>query len=126
MPWCTLEVEFQRNGLTPSIHQLESVYAVTVHVRDTNPACPHPYTGDQHIGRFGVCAKKSKARSASCTPVTALGLLAVNEIGNLNGIADERRSAIDSDQIPVALLGVELHCEAARIARLLGRPAITP
>src|SRR5690606_7673525 len=59
----------------------------------------------------------------------AVGLLAegdrirlecVDHVGELDRVADEEDRQVVADQVPVAVLGVELHREAARVARHLG------
>ena len=49
-----------------------------------------------------------------------VGLLGVDEVGELDRVADEEDAEVVADQIPVAVLGVELDREAARVARRLG------
>jgi hypothetical protein len=51
-------------------------------------------------------------------------LLRVDEVGELDGVADEEDAEVVADEVPVAVLGVELHGEAARVTRgLRGVPA---
>ena len=45
-----------------------------------------------------------------------VALLGVDKIAKLFGILDEKHRGVVADQVPVAVLGVELHCKAARIA----------
>ena len=40
----------------------------------------------------------------------------VNEIGKLDGVLNEKDRDVVADDVPVALLGIELDCEAAHIA----------
>ena len=49
-----------------------------------------------------------------------VGLEGVDEVGELDRVADEEDRQVVADQVPVAVLGVELHREAARVARRLG------
>ena len=44
----------------------------------------------------------------------------MDEVGELDGVADEEHAEVVADQVPVAVLGVELDREAARVARRLG------
>ena len=46
----------------------------------------------------------------------------VDEIGELHRILDEKDRDVVADQIEVAFLGVELHREAAHVARQVARP----
>ena len=47
-------------------------------------------------------------------------LLGVDEVGELDRVADEEDAEVVADQVPVAVLGVELDREAARVAQRLG------
>ena len=53
-----------------------------------------------------------------------LGLGGVDEVGELHRVLDEEDRDVVADQIPVALVGVELHGEAAHVARRVGRAAL--
>ena len=52
--------------------------------------------------------------------VTGIGLLGVDEVGELDRVADEEDAEVVADEVPVAVLGVELDREAARVADRLG------
>ena len=47
-----------------------------------------------------------------------VGLLGVDEVGELDRVADEEHAEVVADEVPV-VLGVELDREAARVARRL-------
>ena len=49
-----------------------------------------------------------------------ISLLRMDEVAELQGIADEEHRRVVTDEVPVSLLGVELDREAARIARGIG------
>ena len=49
-----------------------------------------------------------------------VGLLGVDEVRELDRVADEEDAEVVADEVPVAVLGVELDREAARVARRLG------
>ena len=51
-----------------------------------------------------------------------VGLLRVDEVGELERIADEEDGRVVAGQVVVAVLRVELHGEATRVADGLGRP----
>ena len=63
-----------------------------------------------------VCAC-GKPRSGSC-------LGGVDQVGKLDGVLDEEDRDVVADDVPVALLGVELDREAAHIAREVGRALV--
>ena len=50
-----------------------------------------------------------------------IGLERVNHVRELDRVADEEDRQVVADQIPVAVLGVELDGESARVAQRLGR-----
>jgi hypothetical protein len=56
-----------------------------------------------------------------------VGLLGMDEVGELDRVADEEDAEVIADQIPVAVLGVELDREPARVARRIreSRPPAT-
>src|ERR1700694_2320589 len=47
----------------------------------------------------------------------------MDEVGELDCIADEEDRQVVADQVPVSLIRIELNCKAARIAGRLGRTA---
>ena len=49
--------------------------------------------------------------------VVRLGLDGMHQVGKLHCILDEKHRHVVADQVPVALVGVELHGEAANVAR---------
>ena len=49
-----------------------------------------------------------------------VGLLGVDEVWELDRVADEEDTEVVADEVPVAVLGVELDREAARVADRLG------
>ncbi len=53
-----------------------------------------------------------------------IALLRVDEVAELEGIADEEHRRVVADEVPVAFLGVELDGEAAHVALGIGRPAL--
>lgn len=50
-----------------------------------------------------------------------VGLEGVDHVGELDGVPDEEDPQVVADEVPVAVLGVELHREPARVPRRLGR-----
>ena len=73
---------------------------------------------------------ETKSQNVSCA-VAACGiaevrlrLRGVNQIRKLHRVLDEEHRDVVADEIPVALVGVELHGEAAHVARGVGRAAL--
>jgi hypothetical protein len=56
--------------------------------------------------------------------VVRLGLGRVDQVGELHRVLDEEHGDVVADQVPVALVGVELDGEAAHVARGVGRAAL--
>ena len=56
--------------------------------------------------------------------VVRLGLHRVDEVRKLHRVLDEEHRDVVADQVPVALVGVELDREAAHVARRVGRAAL--
>jgi hypothetical protein len=53
-----------------------------------------------------------------------IALLGPDKVGKLQRVADEEDRRVVPHEVPVAVLGVELHREAAGIARGIGRSAL--
>lgn len=55
-----------------------------------------------------------------------VGLLlgGVDQVREFDGILDEEDRDIVTDEVPVPLLGIELHSKSAHIARQIGRPLV--
>ena len=67
-------------------------------------------------------ATRSPTSSAAIFQVgLRIALLRVDEVGELQRIAEEEHGRVVADHVPVAFFGVELQGEAARIALGVGR-----
>ena len=53
-----------------------------------------------------------------------VALLGVDEAGEEDGIPDKEDGRVVAHEVPVTLLGVELHGEAPRVAGCVGRPGL--
>ena len=53
--------------------------------------------------------------------VVRLGLSSMNNIGEFHGVLNEKDGNVVSDNIPVTLLGVELHSKSTNIAHRISR-----
>ena len=71
----------------------------------------------------GVWLMKSKMRFGSWRNVTGSGLSAVDDVRKFDRVADEEDRQVVADEVPVAVLGIELDGKSARIARDFGRIA---
>ena len=118
-----LEVELDPRALAGRVDPLEGVRAEAVHVAQAgrDPAIteePHELVGG--LGRVGEEAPDV----VGLLPVgVGIGLLRVDEVGELDAVADEEDRRVVADQIPVRVFGVELDREAPRITNAVGRAA---
>jgi len=82
------------------------------------------YTPHEHVRGLGVVELKVPkvvvCRLGLGHLVVGLGLAGMNDIGELDGVLDEEDGDIVADNVPVALLRVELDSEAADIAYCVG------
>ena len=69
----------------------------------------------------GVSDRKSQNMSGSFRFVRRVALLRVDEVGELERVADEEDRRVVAGHVVVAFLGVELDREAARVALGVGR-----
>jgi hypothetical protein len=75
-----------------------------------------------------VCSE-TKSQNVSCALCacgisrSGCGLAGVDEVGELDAVLDEEHRDVVADQVEGALLGVELHGEAAGVAHRVGRAA---
>ena len=84
-----------------------------------------------HISMWVISGiSDTKSQNVSCADAglrhreVRLGLGGVDQVGKLHRVLDEEDRDVVADQIPVALVGVELHREAAHVARGVGRAAL--
>ena len=73
-----------------------------------------------HVQRLGGGGPEVEDTLGLLLERDGVGLLRVDEVGELHRVADEEHREVVADQVPVAVLGVELHREAAGVARGLG------
>ena len=70
---------------------------------------------------------ETKSQNVSCADgrlreaAVGLHLHGVDQVGKLDRVLDEEHRDVVADQVPVAFLGVELHREAAHVARRVDR-----
>ena len=79
----------------------------------------------QHVGGFRHqrCPVPERVVRAAGLRIAAIGLHLhrVDQVGKLDRVLDEEDRNVVADQIPIALLGIELHGEAAHVARRVDR-----
>ena len=114
-------VKLDEHRFARRVDQPEGVHAEALHggVAARNGAVAHlPH---QHVGRFGHqrheipegVVRAGRLRHL----VVRLGLDRVHQVGKFHRVLDEEHRHVVADQVPVALVGVELDGEAAHVAR---------
>ena len=83
-----------------------------------------------HISMWVISGiSDAKSQKVSCADAglrhgeVRLGLGRVHQVGKLHRVLDEEDGDVVADEIPVAFIRVELHREAAHVARGIGRAA---
>ena len=112
--------EFDEGGFVLSVHQPERMYAKPLHeakgARDGAVGHdPHDHVHQfrretDEIPEIIVCRLRLRERAIG------LRLHRMDDVRELDGVLDEEHRDVVADEIPVALLGVELDCEAANVA----------
>ncbi|MGY4515198.1 hypothetical protein ACVWWW_000766 [Lysobacter sp. HA18] len=114
-------VELDEDGAALRIDHAEGVHAEALHgaIAARDRAVAH--LPQQHVRRFGhqrheIPERVVRARRLRHL-VMRLGFDGVHEVRELHRVLDEEHRDVVANEIPVALLGVELHREAAYVAR---------
>ena len=76
------------------------------------------------VQRFRMTRPEVPRRDVAAQVRVRIALLRVDEIRKLERIADKEHRRVIADDVPVALLGVELDREAAHVALGIGRAAL--
>ncbi len=123
-----LPVELAEDALAVGVHQPKRVHAEALHhaIAPRNRAIghrPHEHVGRLRHERYEVPEGVVRGRRLRHGEVR-LGLGRMDQIRELDRVLNEEDGHVVSDEVPVALLGVELDGEAADVARGVGRPAL--
>jgi hypothetical protein len=81
---------------------------------------PHEHVGDLRHQRREIPERIVRGRRLWHGEVW-FRLSGMHQVGELHGVLDEEHRDVVADEIPVALIGVELHRESANIASRVGR-----
>ena len=122
-----LPVELHQRGLAGLVDEAEGVDAEALHhpvrARD-GPVRHHPH---EHVGRLGDQRHEVPERRVGGLRLrdldVGLGLAGVDQVRELDAVADEEHRDVVADEIEVALRRVELRGEAADVAHRVGRAA---
>ena len=115
-----MEVVLDQNGVALGVDHLVGVDAEAFHVPVAGRNAARAEQMRQHVHGFGRLAHEVEDAVRLLAERDRIGLQGVDDIRELDGVADEEDREVVADEIPVAVLGIELHREAARIAGDLG------
>ena len=114
------EVKLHPESLAVPVPETEGVAAVAVHEPGTDRNAPvrHQYCHLVHALRASRPEVPHRRRRAQIG--ARMTFLRADEIGELEGIADEEHRRVVADQVPVALFGVELDRKSANVPFRVG------
>ncbi len=120
-----LPVKFHKTCLAFLIDEPESMHPESLHHTEAarNGAVGHdPHDHVHRLGRDGDKIPKGIVRRSRLRDfVVGFGLDSVNEIGELDGVLDEKNGHIVAHQVKDSLLGVKLHGKTPHVAGQIGR-----
>jgi len=112
--------------LTLVVDQSESVNSEALHHAVRARDCSVTHGPHEHVGTFGVevleVPEIVMSRLSLGYLIVGLRLCSVDNVGELDSVLDEENGNVVSNDIPVALVGVELHGEASYISDGIGGP----
>ena len=116
-----LEVVLDPHGLAVGVDPLVGVRAEPVHVAVRGGDAAVAEQPGEHVGGLGRVGEEVPDVVRLLMVGEGIGLLGVDEVGELQRVADEEDRGVVADQVVVPVLGVELEGEAARVADGVGR-----
>ena len=114
-----VEVVLHQHRVALGVHHLVGVDAEALHVPVARRDAARAEQMRQHVHRLGRLAHEVEDPVRLLAEGDRIRLQRVDDVRELDRIADEEHREVVADEIPVAVLGIELHREAARVA---GRP----
>ena len=115
-----LEVEFHPDALLPGVEERKRMAAEAVHVTIAVWRAAVAHEDEHLVQAFRVERPEVPHHGRALAVGTRVALLGVNEIAKFFGVLDKKHRGVVPDQVPVAVLGVELHRKAARVALGVG------
>ena len=97
------------------VHPLESVRSVSVHVSETIGGATVRHQNGHLVESLRRVAPEVPRHVRVLDSRLWVPLLAVDEVGELYGVLDEKHGRIVTDHVVVAFLGVMLESEATRV-----------
>ncbi len=123
MPWSVLKWYLTQTGSAVGVHPLEGVGAEPVHVPVAGRDAPVAEEPGEHVGGFGGMGEEVPHVVRLLVVGERVGLLRVDEVGELERVTDEEDGGVVAGQVVVAVLGVELQGEAPGVPDGIGRSA---
>jgi len=120
-----LEVPLHVEELVVRVDQREGMAGVAVHVAIAVRRAAVAHQERDLVQRLGRERPEVPHHGRGLQVRLRAALLGVDEVAELERIADEEDRRVVADHVPVALLGVELHREAAGIAGRVGRSLLS-
>ena len=111
-----LEVVLDPEGLAGGVDPPVGVGRVAVQVAVGLGDAAVAHQPDDLMQRFGGQRPEVPHQRLVAQPAAGVALLGVDEVAELDRVADEEDGGVVADQVVVPLLGVELQREAARVA----------
>ncbi|MCY1333938.1 hypothetical protein D9M69_196790 [compost metagenome] len=120
-------VELHQARLALVVDQPEAVHAEPLHGAEAHRDGAVGHGPEHHVRRLrrqrDEVPEGVVGRGAGGDLVVRLGFHRVDEVGELDGVLDEEHRHVVADQVEVALVGIELHREAAHVAHRVGGTA---
>ena len=121
MPWSVLKWYLTQTPSPVGVHPLEGVRSEAVHPAQAGRAATVTEEPGELVGQF----RRETEEVPDVVRLLNLGprirLLGVDEVGELQRVADEEDRGVVADEVVVAVLGVELHRETPWVTGGVGR-----
>ncbi len=115
-----LEVVLDPEDLAGLVVPLVGVRAVPVHVAERGRDAPVTEEPGHLVGGLGRQTPEVPDVVRLLRTGVRVALLGVDEVGELDGVLDEEHRGVVPDEVVVAVLGVELQRESARVPHRVG------
>jgi hypothetical protein len=115
-----MEVVLHQHGIAFAVHHLVRVDAEPFHVAVAGRNAARAEQVGQHVHRLGRLAHEVENPVRLLAERDRIRLQRMDDVRKLDRVANEEHGQVVADEIPVAVLGVELHGESAGIPRHLG------
>ena len=125
---CRRPVELHEPRLALRVHEPKRVHAEPLHHAIAARNRPIGHDPHQHVSRLRhqrheipeCVVRRRRLRHG----VMRLGFDGMDQVGKLHRVLDEEHGDVVAHEVPIALVRVELDCEAAHVARCIRRPSL--